>query len=1459
MSVKLGTLTLDLVARVSGFTQGMNQASTSAEREMRRVENSVVSANGAIKSLVTTAAASFSVAQISNYADEFINLQNRLKLVTGSTQELTQATKDTYAIAQATAGSWDSTVQVYQRFAQNAKTLGINLSQVASLTDTVSKAIAISGGTAASSEAALVQFGQALSSGVLRGEEFNSIAEQAGGLRDAIARGLNLSAGDLRKWAADGKLTTDIVIKALQESKVSVDDLFNKTDFTGAQGFKKLSTATTLYIGDLSKSTGASKAMYESLSYLSENLEKVTSVAAVGTAYLAGMYIPVIYKSVVAKKIKIASMIEEIQIENASIVQSQRKAQAELTAAQAEMTRARDSVIAAEMEVNADRAVIASEIQRMQATVAATNVEKAQEAQRLNNQITDVGRTQSITRMAQLQQVQATQVAELTALEAKLGATVVATSQQYTAARNVQASATARLTVATSELNVANAMTTRTSFGLMGALGGPVGLGLLVAGVAASMLLMRDNTNTATSALDLQKQSVDELAEAYSKMSMAKLIAEMDALKNKAQEAKNEANNALNSAYAVAPNVGNFGTEKQREQNKLLSDTIKELKAGSLDAAKALQELQKGGFTQDQLDKAQRYFATFEEQNNVLKTYNYQSVLTSSYLETASGLYDKTSDKISELTKSLSRLSETYEVSHAQILKGAEVFLQVAENSGKSKDQIDAAKIALQAYSDRKITATQLSQEFLKYNLIPENQIDAFKKQVAQSDGYKKSVTGLNAELKKQNELRNEFQKQHQNVIAMKKAETQETNKQIEAQEKLSALDKSYAQKNLDIDFSRINIKSHGLEMGKALAEFYDENKLSKTQKLSVEQWAIFQKNFSKQQELKNLENDITQAKKDQTKELEKQQKALQVNAKVQANAANFNFKSIEGKYGLPTGLLSGIHMQESRGNANAVGPQTKYGTAKGGFQFLDGTASRFKLFGKDVFDLGKSADAAGQYLQILYKKFGDWDKAISAYHAGEGNVAAGTNIGPVNRQYVANVKGYIAGANGYAGSSKEFDSIMDDQAKYAQKTLEEIDQLNAKYSNADVIRNKERLVEIAEAERLGQTKLIDQINLRYSDESYLAKLQLDQQVNGWKWVGEERINKEAEINRAATNASKEFSEDQKQLVMNGIDALSKYEIDEYRKTQQLKIAEYQLAFSQPLTELQAEVLDMQAKANMGSGYGTWALQNQYGKDLNSFGDDYDKNVNNINEDKTITDDATRKQLLLDAEESFRLSKLALNEKYTLLEQDLAQSQQETQLSAWGNLLGQAQNTWGQITQSIKDANGEQSASFKAAFLAQQMFALGSAYVSTHLAAIQAMAAPDMILFGQKVMASEAILTMGYANMALIGAQTITGMAHNGIDNIPKEGTWLLDGGERVLNPQQNKDLTNYLSKSKPQGANIVINNNGSSKVVATQGSDGKTYITIDELPGLVAGQLRNPNSQISKSVQQNTTATRRR
>ena len=187
---------------------------------------------------------------------------------------------------------------------------------------------------------------------------------------------------------------------------------------------------------------------------------------------------------------------------------------------------------------------------------------------------------------------------------------------------------------------------------------------------------------------------------------------------------------------------------------------------------------------------------------------------------------------------------------------------------------------------------------------------------------------------------------------------------------------------------------------------------------------------------------------KEQTKELEKQQQILQVNARVKANAEKFNYAGFEAKYGLPSGMLSALNMQESRGNANAVGPMTKYGTAKGGFQFLDSTAKRFNV--SNPFDTKQAAEGAAKYMRFLLDKYGDINKAISAYHAGEGNVDRGTGIGPVNRQYVKNVKGYMAGVNGVeAGTdASAYEKSLQEQIRKADEAEKQKLALQYKYAD---------------------------------------------------------------------------------------------------------------------------------------------------------------------------------------------------------------------------------------------------------------------------------------------------------------------------------------------------------------------------------------------------------------------------
>ena len=255
--------------------QNLTNSGNRADKQVNVLSSSLRSLAGYMAGVVTVSAAI-------NKIDAYTNLQNRLKLVTNSQQELNQATQDTFKIAQNARQEWDSVVQVYQRFSDNAKTLGINMEQTAKLTDTVSKAVAISGASAASAEAALTQFGQALGTGTLRGEELNSVMEQTPALAKAIAQGMGITIGQLRTVAAEGKITSAVLVEALTKVADDVDQQFSKTDATIAQSFTQLSNATTQFVGEAGQASGAAQLLSGSISTLAQNLDLVANVAVIG-------------------------------------------------------------------------------------------------------------------------------------------------------------------------------------------------------------------------------------------------------------------------------------------------------------------------------------------------------------------------------------------------------------------------------------------------------------------------------------------------------------------------------------------------------------------------------------------------------------------------------------------------------------------------------------------------------------------------------------------------------------------------------------------------------------------------------------------------------------------------------------------------------------------------------------------------------------------------------------------------------------------------------------------------------------------------------------------------------------------------------------------------------------------------------------------------------------------------
>lgn len=345
----LGSLTIDVLARIGGFKQGMEQADRVAKTSSKSIQTSVQknigdgfrSANNSVQEftgrLVSMAAAYTVVRTAISSADEWTNLGNRIKLVTNGSAEFEAAQSNIVSIARETRQSLAATGELYQRIATNQKELGLTGQEVADVVSTISKTLVISGTSAQGAQAALVQLGQAFASGVLRGEELNSVLEQAPALAKTLADGLGVPIGQLRELGKAGKLTASDVIGALQSQADAVDSSFSKISTTIGQALTVARTNLTVFIGELDQASGASSALASTIASLS------TSLPAVTTAFAAFASIKVaqnLGERATALARNRAELIASTKADLAAAQAAELSARANLLAAQADVRRA---------------------------------------------------------------------------------------------------------------------------------------------------------------------------------------------------------------------------------------------------------------------------------------------------------------------------------------------------------------------------------------------------------------------------------------------------------------------------------------------------------------------------------------------------------------------------------------------------------------------------------------------------------------------------------------------------------------------------------------------------------------------------------------------------------------------------------------------------------------------------------------------------------------------------------------------------------------------------------------------------------------------------------------------------------------------------------------------------------------------------------------------------------------
>ena len=279
------------------FTKAQAKAKQFSERTTQYLNNIEKAANTINKTTSRTFWAgivssggsylSSGISDVMKYADSYTELQNRIRLVTNSQTAMVAATESVFDISLKTNQAVGATAQIYQRFAQNADRLNLSQLQVSELTETVAKSVAISGASAGAAEAALMQFGQALGSAELRGDELNSVIEQTPGLADAIAKGLGTTTGELKNLAKAGQLDIHTVIQALVKARDTVDNDFNKRVKSLSMSFTNLETSITKFSGEANSALGVTQKLATGIDFVSDHLQELIIGLGSLTAALA--------------------------------------------------------------------------------------------------------------------------------------------------------------------------------------------------------------------------------------------------------------------------------------------------------------------------------------------------------------------------------------------------------------------------------------------------------------------------------------------------------------------------------------------------------------------------------------------------------------------------------------------------------------------------------------------------------------------------------------------------------------------------------------------------------------------------------------------------------------------------------------------------------------------------------------------------------------------------------------------------------------------------------------------------------------------------------------------------------------------------------------------------------------------------------------------------------------------
>lgn len=285
------------MARAGRMGQNYFRTITSGNRQAadgwRSQQAAITAQNSAISSLTHSVSnyasvmvGALAVGNLIRQADAWNSINARLKLATSSAEEFATTQKALFDISQRTTTAFADNANLYTRTSQSLKDYGYSSKDAVKFTEAMATSFQLSGTSAEEVTSVTTQLSQALAKGILRGQDFQSVNQSGGRAMIALAASMGVTRSSLAGLAAEGKLTTDVIVPGLIGQLTKLREEYKQMPSTVSGSMTVLDNAFQAWVGGADATTGSTQTLSKAIVFVADNMDGLSAtVMTVGAAY----------------------------------------------------------------------------------------------------------------------------------------------------------------------------------------------------------------------------------------------------------------------------------------------------------------------------------------------------------------------------------------------------------------------------------------------------------------------------------------------------------------------------------------------------------------------------------------------------------------------------------------------------------------------------------------------------------------------------------------------------------------------------------------------------------------------------------------------------------------------------------------------------------------------------------------------------------------------------------------------------------------------------------------------------------------------------------------------------------------------------------------------------------------------------------------------------------------------